>query len=125
MPVSQVVVVYDGDCGLCVKWVNWLSQNLPVWPKTVASQSIDLDQWGLSTEDVRDFAWVLTPSIHLAGAGAFSFLLRHQPHLLWRFAGHLMNTWPFSWVAALGYLVISRNRHRLPGGTPQCEMPSS
>jgi hypothetical protein len=40
-----------------------------------------------------------------------------------RFAGFLLATPPFSIVAALGYNVLARYRHRLPGGTPACALP--
>ena len=37
--------------------------------------------------------------------------------------GQLLVTPPFSWAAALGYTLIARFRHRLPGGTAACALP--
>ena len=31
----------------------------------------------------------------------------------------------FSFLAAWVYSVVARNRHRLPGGTAQCRLPSA
>ena len=70
---------------------------------------------GLTREDVADFAWYLTPRHSYAGALAFAALLRAQPRIGLRFAGNLLATPPFSIVAALGYNVIARYRHILPG----------
>ena len=53
---------------------------------------------------------------------AVSVLLRHQPTLGWRFLGVLLDTVPFSLLADLGYRLIARFRHLLPGGTPACRV---
>ena len=37
-----------------------------------------------------------------------------------RLAGIAVSVPPFSWAAAAAYPVVSRYRHRLPGGTPAC-----
>jgi hypothetical protein len=73
--------------------------------------------------DVADFAWFLTRRRSYAGALAFAALLRGQPRIGLRFAGQLLATPPFSILAALGYNVIARYRHVLPGGTPACALP--
>jgi predicted DCC family thiol-disulfide oxidoreductase YuxK len=117
------VLVFDGDCGFCTTSVNWLEARLPRFPKTIPWQWADLDALGLTHEDVRDFAWYLTPTHSYAGAMAFAALLRTQPRIGLRFAGRLLATPPFSIVAALGYNVIARYRHVLPGGTPACALP--
>jgi hypothetical protein len=37
-------------------------------------------------------------------------------------AGRVLLVPPFRWIAAVGYPLVSRWRHRLPGGTPACEV---
>ena len=122
-PSTAVLLVFDGDCAFCTTWVNRLEAILPVFPHASPWQWLDLDQYGLTTDDVHDYAWVITPHRQFAGHLAFSALLRMQPTAVLRFAGHILATPPFSWVAALGYKFISANRHRLPGGTPACALP--
>jgi len=117
------LLVFDGDCGFCTTLVRRLEAWLPHPPPSVPWQWSDLDALGLTPEDVRDFAWYLTPRHSYAGAMAFAAVLRAQPRIGLRFAGTLLATPPFSIVAALGYTVIARYRHRLPGGTPACAMP--
>lgn len=86
-------------------------------------QWLDLDEYGLTQDDVTRYAWVVTSSHQYAGHLAGSALLRMQPSVGWRFLGHLIATPPVSWVAAVVYDWVAANRHRLPGGTPACAMP--
>jgi predicted DCC family thiol-disulfide oxidoreductase YuxK len=117
------LLIFDGDCGFCTTWVNRLRDWLPRFPEAVPWQWSDLDALGLTPEDVREFAWYLTPKHSYAGAMCFAALLRDQPTIGLRFAGHLLATPPFSIAAALGYNVIAKYRHKLPGGTPACALP--
>ena len=117
------VLVFDGDCAFCTTWVNRLRDWLPRPPEAVPWQWTDLDAVGLTRQDVADFAWYVTPRHSYAGALAFAAILRAQPTIGLRFAGNLLATPPFSIVAALGYNVIARYRHVLPGGTPACALP--
>ncbi len=119
-PTRAGLLIFDGDCAFCTTWVNRLEAVLPRFPQTSPSQWADLDALGLTLDDVRQFAWYLTPTRRYRGHSAFSALLRSQPRVGLRFAGWLLATPPFSWVAALGYSLIARYRHLLPGGTPAC-----
>ncbi len=120
---SAPLLVFDGDCGFCTTWVQWLEARLPRFPRSIPWQWLELDEVGLTGQDVAEYAWVITPRHHYAGHLALSALLRMQPSFALRFAGHLLATPPISWIAALGYQWIAANRHRLPGGTPACALP--
>ena len=122
-PSSNGLLVFDGDCAFCSTWVERLRKALPRYPETTPYQWADLDALGLSHDDVTHYAWYLTPTHQYAGHLAFSALLRSQPRIGLRFAGQLIATPPFSWVAALGYRFVARYRHLLPGGTPACALP--
>jgi predicted DCC family thiol-disulfide oxidoreductase YuxK len=117
------VLIFDGDCAFCTTWVNRLQAWLPRPPRALPWQWSDLDALGLTRDDVTDFAWYLTRRHSYAGAMAFGALLREQPRAGLRFFGHLLFTPPFSIVAAVGYNLIARFRHVLPGGTPACALP--
>jgi len=121
--LESALLVYDGDCAFCTLWVTRLSATLSSFPQTTTSQAADLEALGLSDDDVRDYAWLITPTKQRAGAAAFSGLLRGQPQWGWRFLGHLLDTWPVSVLADLGYRFVARFRHRLPGSTASCEIP--
>jgi predicted DCC family thiol-disulfide oxidoreductase YuxK len=116
------LLIFDGDCAFCTTWVNRLSNWLPNFPETQPYQWLDIDAYGLTTEDVENYAWYISPSRQFAGHLAFSAILRSQQGFGYRFLGHLMATFPFSIAASLGYSFVAANRHRLPGGTPACAM---
>ena len=115
-------MIFDGDCSFCTTAVNRLKDVLPRFPESSPWQWLDLDELGLTTEDVTQYAWVVTSTHQYAGHLAFSALLRMQPTPGWRFLGHLLATPPFSWAAAVGYHYIAKYRHKLPGGTPACQL---
>lgn len=96
-----------------------------MFPASSPWQWLELDDYGLTEEDVLNYAWVVTPTRQFAGHLAASALLRMQPTFGWRFLGHLLATPPISWIAAAAYEWIAANRHRLPGGTPACALPRS
>lgn len=121
-PSKAPLLIFDGDCGFCTTAVNQLERILPVFPHATPWQWIDLDEYGLTADDVARYAWVVTPGHQYAGHLAFSALMRMQRSPAWRFLGHLIATPPVSWVAALGYHYIAKYRHKLPGGTPACQM---
>ena len=122
-PSKLPLLVFDGDCAFCTTWVNRLEALLPLFPTATPWQWLDLDELGLTHDDVTHYAWYLTPTHQYAGHLAGSALLRAQRGFGWRFIGNLIATPPVSWVAALVYHFVAKNRHRLPGGTPACAMP--
>jgi predicted DCC family thiol-disulfide oxidoreductase YuxK len=121
-PSNGPLLVFDGDCAFCTTWVDRLRNRLPRFPEATPWQWIDHQELGLSHDDVSNYAWYVTPSHQYAGHLAVSALLRMQRGFGWRFAGNLLATPPFSWLAAIGYRLVARYRHRLPGGTPACQL---
>ena len=119
--LTSHVLIYDGDCAFCALWVNRLRSWLPAFPEAKTSQSVSLDDYALSADDVAKYAWYITRTHQYAGHLAASALLRAQPVLGLRLLGVLIATPPMSWIAALVYSFVSRFRHTLPGGTPSCD----
>ena len=119
--LKDTVIVYDGDCAFCALWVGRLERSLPVVPQTVPSHAVDLDRLGLSTEDVANYAWLITPDRHIAGGAILRNLLIHQPRPHLRLLGHFLGLWPIPLIADAVYKVVAKNRHRLPGSTASCE----
>jgi predicted DCC family thiol-disulfide oxidoreductase YuxK len=116
------LLVFDGDCAFCTTWVRRLERWLPDVPEAQPWQWVDHEALGLSRHDVTHYVWLLTDSRRFRGHAAVAALLRRQRPAGWRFLGHLLVTPPFSWAAAVGYLLVARFRHRLPGGTPACAL---
>jgi predicted DCC family thiol-disulfide oxidoreductase YuxK len=116
----SALLVFDGDCGFCSTAVRWLERNLPAMPEAVPFQWTDLDAIGLSEAEAAERVWLVTDGHQYGGHLAVSVMLRHQPAASWRFIGWLLASPPFSPLAAAGYALVARYRHRLPGGTPAC-----
>lgn len=116
------MLIFDGDCGFCTTAVDWLAARLPAFPEATPYQWTDLDAVGMTTEEAAARVWLVTPSRQYGGHLAVSALFRAQPATGWRFLGWLLITPPFSLAAAAGYAVVARYRHRLPGGTPACQV---
>jgi predicted DCC family thiol-disulfide oxidoreductase YuxK len=119
----EPLLVFDGDCGFCTTSVERLERMLPRFPHAQPSQWTDIESLGLSRDHVTRYVWLLAGGQRFRGHAAFAAMLRMQPHWAVRFVGQLLVTPPFSWAAALGYALIARFRHRLPGGTAACALP--
>ena len=119
------LLVFDGDCAFCTSSVDRLERLLRRFPEKSPWQWLELGDYGLSVHDVETYAWVVSAEKRYPGHLALSALLRMQSSALLRFVGHLVATPPFSLAAAGAYWAIAHNRHRLPGGTPACALPSA
>jgi predicted DCC family thiol-disulfide oxidoreductase YuxK len=122
-PPPEPLLVFDGDCGFCTTAVERLERMLPRFPRAQPSQWTDIESLGLSRDDVTRYVWLLAGGRRFRGHAAFAAMLRMQPQWTVRFVGQLLVTPPFSWAAAVGYALIARFRHRLPGGTAACALP--
>ncbi len=121
-PLRDTVLVYDGDCAFCQTWVNRLQRALPVVPAPVASSAVDTEALGLTADDIRDYAWLITATRHIAGADILPELLVHQPSFGLRVLGRVLRLWPIAVIARGVYAGVARTRHVLPGGTASCRV---
>ena len=122
--MAAELLIFDGDCGFCTSTANWARRRLPRRVAVRPWQRIpDLASYRLSTRDVSAAAYWIdakgrTHRAHFAVAEAFRTIGG-----IWWLVGTLMRVPPFSWIAEVAYDVVARNRHRLPGGTPACQLP--
>jgi predicted DCC family thiol-disulfide oxidoreductase YuxK len=131
---DAALLVFDGDCGFCARsvraiqrWVRPVSVSFQPW------QSLDLAaleltedqvnaavQWCVPAADGPDAGRLLARA---SGAAAIGHVLR-RGRGPWPVVGVLLALPPVSWLAAVVYRLIARNRHRMPGGTAACALPS-
>lgn len=121
----MTVMIFDGDCGFCSACVRWGHRHLRVMPESIPFQVVDVARFGLTPEQVRKAVWLVAPEGgqnrgHLAVAA----LLAMQPQLYWRFVAGVMRAPVLTHFAALGYRLVVRFRHRLPGATEACALPA-
>ena len=121
------MLIFDGDCGVCTSVATWARAHLRPGVATVPSQQVsdsELARLGLCREDVDTAAyWVDGDGRTWRGNLAGARMLQHVGGR-WAVVGHLMALPPLSWVGRLAYPVAARYRHRLPGATAACAVPT-
>ncbi|MFF2077336.1 thiol-disulfide oxidoreductase DCC family protein [Kitasatospora sp. NPDC058162] len=135
--VKDPVLVFDGDCAFCSSCVRWgeayLRQTLASggW-ESVPFQFADLAELDALTGGLgevsaeragREVLWVTPAGRVYGGAQAVARLLMRTGGA-WAYLGALLTLAPMRPVAGVVYRWVSRNRHRMPGGTAACALPN-
>jgi predicted DCC family thiol-disulfide oxidoreductase YuxK len=108
-------VVYDGDCGFCTWAARHGQQWLPAEVTIQPWQQSDLPALGLTDEAVRRaIQWVPADGTPQAGHRAMAAWLVAS-RLPWSIPGRLLLVPPVSWIATIGYRVLAKHRHQIPG----------
>lgn len=123
--MTRPVLLYDGDCAFCTTCVHFVERRIRPEAEIVAWQFADLTELGVSAEEAAAAVqWVEPDGGVRAGHEAIAAMLAAAGPI-WRSAGRLLLLPGISWIAARVYRLVASNRHRLPGGTPACELPRS
>jgi predicted DCC family thiol-disulfide oxidoreductase YuxK len=118
-------LLYDGDCAFCSTSARWAGRWIKARATLVPWQRVKIVESGLTAAECADAVqWVGphgAPEAKAAGPLAIGWFLgtAGQP---WRSVGWLLRRRPVLAVAWPVYHWVSRNRHRLPGGTPACSL---
>jgi len=120
-------LIFDGDCAFCTSSATWVAERLhrPDGPNVqlVAWQFTDLATLGTSSERTqREALWVTRGGEIYGGAAAFAQWLQFRGGA-YGVPGRMMDLPGVRSLAAAVYRLISRHRHRMPGGTPACALP--
>ena len=86
-------------------------------------QHLTLKDYDLTEEQTSKSVYFVTQTETFSAAKAIAkcLIASRTP---WSTAGFLLNIPVVISVAELVYVLVAKNRHRLPGGTPECSMPS-
>jgi predicted DCC family thiol-disulfide oxidoreductase YuxK len=115
------VLVFDGDCSFCSSCARLLERIGPQ-AEIVAWQLADLDELGVTAAQAAEAVrWIEADGTVRTGHEAFAAALRTAGPI-WRSVGRVLVLPGVSSLAAAGYRLVARNRHRLPGGTPACSI---
>lgn len=119
--MGKPLFIIDGDCSFCSSSARLLDrlthQKLNIQPY----QHLDLDGVGIRLEDAQNAVQFLDRGERYSGARAIGEALA-SAKTPWSIAGWFIKTPVILSFAELVYLLIAKNRHRLPGGTPACEL---
>ncbi len=116
--------VYDGDCAFCSTCARFIERRMRTSAEIVPWQRTDLGALGLTEAEAEAAVqWVDEDGV-AAGPAGIARLLRDAGSY-WRPLGAVLGTGPVLAVAWPVYHWVSRNRHRLPGGTAACALPQA
>jgi predicted DCC family thiol-disulfide oxidoreductase YuxK len=123
--MAAPLFVFDGDCAFCTKCAEFIERRIPTRARVLPWQFADLDALGLTAAECADAVqWVGADGSRAAGPDAIARLLGDSGPL-WRVAGAGLRFPPVRLAAWPVYRWVARNRHRLPGGTAACAVPSA
>jgi predicted DCC family thiol-disulfide oxidoreductase YuxK len=123
--VTLPTFVYDGDCAFCTSCARFIERRIPTTAQVVPWQFADLDALGLTVEQCEQAVrWVAPDGRTAAGPDAIAELLRDSRQA-WRLVGRVLGWRPVRALAWPAYRWVARNRHRMPGGTAACALPSA
>jgi len=119
----QPILVFDGDCGFCTSVAKHFEKR-SFTPLTVAAwQLTELASLGLTAEQASAQVYLVTDTGQFGGAECFAELMRIQGDPFHRVVAWGMRLPGVCKLCAWGYRLVAKNRHRMPGGTPACQMP--
>ena len=128
-PATGATFLYDGDCSFCTACARFIVRWIPTPAAVLPWQRVDLTATDLTATGLTAAAceqavqWVRPERSPLAGPDAIVALLRSSGAPWWRLAGWVLGLAPVRAAAGPIYLLVARNRHRLPGGTAACALP--
>jgi len=120
---GRPLLVFDGDCAFCTTsaraWQRWMHlEHVEPW------QFLDLESLGLTEgECTTAVQWIDESGSIVAAEHAVIAACRHAGGF-WGVVGRAMNLAGVRQLAGVVYRLVARYRHRLPGGTPACKLPS-
>ncbi len=119
---ARPVLVFDGDCAFCTTSARtgqrWLGlEHVEPW------QFLDLESLQLTQAQCEEAVqWVDADGSVRSAQYAVIASLRHAGRV-WGVLGRLMALPGIHQLSGVVYRWVARNRHRLPGGTPACQLP--
>ena len=123
--MAESILVFDGDCAFCTSCVRFIERRMKHHPKIVAWQLSDLSTLGLTQAECEEAVqWIGADGKRASAQHAVGQTLVHAGKG-WMVLGRIALLPGISHVAGVIYRLIARNRHRMPGGTPECSLPQS
>ncbi|MCX6438387.1 MAG: DCC1-like thiol-disulfide oxidoreductase family protein [Actinobacteria bacterium] len=74
--MSEIFVIYDGQCQLCINSIAWVSKKLVISP--IDFHTGQLTRFGLSKEQCSHQVFVITDQGQFGGARGVALLLNHR-----------------------------------------------
>ena len=121
----MAILIFDGHCGFCTTAARFVERKSRTKVRALAWQLTELHGYRLTEQQARERVWLVLDGRRYGGHECFCMLLRIQRKPLLTLIGWLFMTPALAWASRIGYSLVARFRHRLPGGTPACQMPNA
>ena len=105
--MSQISVVFDGQCHFCQQSVTWIAHKLTV--TALPFQTSDLAPFNLTEEQCAKQVYVISAGITYGGAAAIAFLLKRRGNRIQ--SGLITAAGP---IGRAGYRWIASHRNSIP-----------
>ena len=119
---ALTTLIFDGDCGFCTTTANFIKKHSTAPIQIHPWQFIDVSAYGLTQDQTAARVYLARDGKTFGGHAALAHILLLQRSWLFKAIGGIMLTPPFSLLAHLGYVLVAKYRHKLPGGTPACKL---
>ena len=74
--MSQITVIFDGQCEFCQQSVTWIQGKLAI--TALPFQTSDLSAYNLTREQCAKQVYVISQGVTYGGAAAITFLLKRR-----------------------------------------------
>ena len=112
--MSELIVIYDGQCDLCKRSITWVKKGLPI--DAIAFQDGDLARFGLTTSQCAKSVYVIDGQSQYNGADAVALLLKERGNKVLAMllsASGPIGRWGYLWVASHRSSLLVRTLSRL------------
>ena len=124
MGQDRQLLIFDGDCAICSTSARLLRKMTKNRIEIEPYQRLDLAALNLSEELTSKAVYYLSGTKRYVAAAAMAQVLI-ESRTIWALPGQIIKLPLIRNLAKVVYYKIAANRHRLPGGTPECSMPRS
>lgn len=118
VPGARGLLVFDGECGFCRRWVRHMDEWFTRHPDPVAWQVTDLAALGLTAQQCSEAVQFVSRDMEVSGgsdAVARVLIIAGMPYSV---AGRIMLLPVMRGAAGAAYRWVARNRHRFRGDSP-------
>ena len=113
--------VFDGDCAFCSSAARVMRKMTREVTPIRPYQKLDLNALGLSQELTSRAVYYVKDGKYLVAADAIAQLLIDSK-TIYSVLGVILKLPLIKNLARIVYYWIAKNRHRLPGGKPECKL---
>lgn len=121
MEANEKLLIFDGDCAICSTSARLLKKITKGRIAIEPYQRLDLAKYSLTSELTSKAVYYIVGPKRFVAAEAMGQVLIDSK-TIWAIAGAIIKLPLVRVLAKKVYYIIAANRHRLPGGTPECQL---